>query len=57
MAIIPTQPFPFSPQDTGDAPWGYRNSGDPKGDGFLGPIIMNDGRTMTEVSVGVEFDN
>jgi len=40
----------------GNAPYGYRVDGTPKGEGWLGLIPMNDGRQMSELSVGVEFD-
>ena len=36
--------------------YGQRVDGTMKGSGFLGPIKMDDGRTMTELSIGVEFD-
>jgi len=40
------------------APWGLRRDGTPKGNGFFGPLTMNDGsgKMATELSIGVDFD-
>ena len=37
--------------------YGNRPDGTPKGAGFLGELIRPDGRSMTEYSIGVEFDD
>lgn len=41
------------PQD--DPSW-YRPDGSKKGMGFLGPLKFKDGRTSSELSIGVDFD-
>jgi GH24 family phage-related lysozyme (muramidase) len=42
--------------DLKDTKYGLRIDGTPKGEGFLGLLPMEDGRVMSELSVGVEFD-
>jgi len=50
-------PVGYRPQDHSSMPdYGYRQDGSAKGQGFLGPMTANDGRTMTELSVGVNMD-
>lgn len=39
----------------GDAGYGFRPDGTPKGQGFLGPMKRPDGTTSTEISVGVNL--
>jgi hypothetical protein len=36
--------------------YGYRADGSPKGKGYFGPLLRADGKTITELSIGVEFD-
>ena len=45
-------PLP-KPYSLGDL---YRKDGSRKGKGFLGPLLFKDGRTSTELSIGVNFD-
>ncbi len=51
---------PLAPAAGGDAQdrstWGLRRDGTQKGEGWLGVLKMQDGRVMTEATVGVEFD-
>ena len=46
--------LPQEPEE--DQGYGFRVDGTPKGSGWLGLIDMEDGRVMSEVTVGVEFD-
>lgn len=47
--------MPPAIQDPSVDPSWYRQSGQRKGSGFLGELLGKDGRTSTELSVGVDF--
>ena len=61
-ALMPqaAQPFgalmPMAVQDQVVDPTWYRPDGSMKGRGYFGPIPTPDGRTATELSIGVEMD-
>ena len=48
-------PMPPAVQDNSFDPSWYRQDGGRKGNGFLGPLKFHDGKTSTELSIGVNL--
>lgn len=55
-ALMPQPPIGALAQNQVVDPSWFRLDGSKKGMGFLGPLKTPDGKTATEISIGVDFD-